>query len=183
VGTLALLCGSAPGDASAYSYAAAGAEPVIDAREATLAALESGDVEAARKLSEAAQSELTYLDEHFGTQLRAELQTALAGRDPKAIDRAYLRAFATELRRRISAAAQNLQDYQQAKILVVRSKRFLDLLAPHLPAESRARAQQALAACLAAVGNPGVFGVGATQADPDAFARNAAVVLASVESL
>jgi hypothetical protein len=86
------------------------------------------------------------------------------------------------VRRRVLAAEKNLQDYQQAKILVVRSKRLLDLLAPHLPEDRRARAQQALAGCLTAIGNPGVFGVGARPADPAAFARSAAVILASVES-
>jgi hypothetical protein len=180
---LALLAGAGAQRAAAYSYAEGKVEPVIDAREATLAALQAGDFETARAASSAAAADLAYLDEHFGTQLSAELERAFAARDAAAIDRTYLKAFATSVRRRVTAAGENLQDYQSAKILVVRSKRLLDLVTPQLPEPERARAQQALARCLTAIGNPGVFGVGAAPPDPAAFSSAAAEVIASLGAL
>jgi len=178
-----LALGMNTADARAYSYAAAGAEPLIDAREATLEALEANDLEAARKASSGAQAELEYLDTQLGTQLRAALDAALASRDAERVDRVYLEGFAAEVRRRIVAARESLSDYQRAKVLVVKSKRFVDLLAPHLAVAPRASAQKALEACLEAIGNPGVFGVGAAAANPEAFAEASADLIRSLETL
>jgi len=180
---LALLCLLGAEPAGAYSYSAAGAEPLIDAREQALAALNAGDFAGARKASAQAAAELEYLDEHQQRALGAELERALAARDEKAVDRVYLRAFAGEIRRRIAAAKENVADYQLAKTLVIRSKRFLDLVAPHLPEPARASAARSLEACLEALGNPGLFGVGARAPAPAVFAENAERVLASLASL
>jgi hypothetical protein len=178
-----LACALASSDAQAYSYSAAGAEPLIDAREATLAALESRDAEAARKASAAAAKEIEYLDQHLGTKLAQALEAALASGDAKRVDRVYREGFAAEIRRRISAAGEKLSDYQTAKALVVKSKRFFDLLAPHLGEAERASGLKALEVCLAAIGNPGVFGVGAAPPDPAAFQRGAAELMRSLATL
>jgi hypothetical protein len=183
VRALALLaCAFLARSVQAYSYSASGAEPLIDAREATLAALEAKDLATARKASEAAREELDYLDQHFGTKLGKALDAALEARDARRIDRVYLEGFATEVRRRIAAAGENIQDYQGAKTLVVRSKRFVDLLSPQLPEPRRASAQKALEDCLAALGNPGIFGVGAAPPDPAAFERAAAELVRSLST-
>ena len=55
------------------------------------------------------------------------------------------------------------------KVLVVKSKRFLDLILPSLSEGDRKAADQELARVLDAIGNPGVFGVGAKPADAAAF--------------
>jgi len=178
---VACLWGAQP--AGAYSYAAAGAEPLIDAREAVLAALAKGDADAARQAVEQAADELAYLDEHQALDLRAALARALSAGDAQAADRVLLRGFAAEIRRRLAAAKENAGDYPVAKSLVVRSKRFLDLVAPHLPATDRASAQSSLAACLEALGNPGLFGVGAREPEPAVFAQHADRVIASLASL
>ena len=52
---------------------------------------------------------------------------------------------------------------------MVKSKRFLDLILPSLSEGDRKAAEQALAKVLDAIGNPGVFGVGAKPADAAAF--------------
>ena len=66
---------------------------------------------------------------------------------------------------------------------MVKSKRFLDLLAPHLAEGPRASAQKAIEVCLAAIGNPGVFGVGAAAPDPAAFQRGSADLMRSLATL
>jgi len=170
-------------DARAYSYAAAGAEPLIEAREKTLAALNEEDFDAARAAAEAAKAEFDNLDQEFGHEFRAQLEQALNARDEQGIDRVYLEVFRVEVARRLAAASKNLSDYQQAKTLVVKSKRFFDLIAPRLSKEGREQGDAALRACLESIGNPGVFGVGAREADPAAFERSRKSVVESLGSL
>ena len=73
---LALLTGpllTLSGQAQAYSYAAAGKEPLIDAREALLGAATDGK-DASATLSEIAD-ELTYLEEHHKVELHNQKHT------------------------------------------------------------------------------------------------------------
>lgn len=153
--------------AQAYSYAAAGKEPLIDAREALLGAATDGK-DASATLSEIAD-ELTYLEQHHKVELQAPLAAAIKAKDAAATAALLNRAYKAEIERRLEGAAQNLGDYQSAKVLVVKSKRFLDLILPSLNEEDRKAAEQALARGLDAIGNPGVFGVGAKPADATAF--------------
>ena len=158
---------SLSGQAQAYSYAAAGKEPLIDAREALLGAATDGK-DASATLSEIAE-ELTYLEEHHQVELQAPLAAAIKAKDAATTAALLNRAYKAEIERRLEGASQNLGDYQTAKVLVVKSKRFLDLILPSLSEGDRKAAEQALAKVLDAIGNPGVFGVGAKPADAAAF--------------
>lgn len=153
--------------AQAYSYAAAGKEPLIDAREALLGAATDGK-DASATLSEIAD-ELTYLEQHHKVELQAPLAAAIKAQDAAATAALLNRAYKAEIERRLEGASQNLGDYQTAKVLVIKSKRFLDLILPSLSEGDRKAAEQALAKVLDAIGNPGVFGVGTKPADAAAF--------------
>lgn len=172
-----LLVLSAPSGAWAYSYAAAGKEPLIDGREAVLAAVNAGDWVKAGKELAVIKADLTYLTEHHDAGLLKALDEAVAAKDKAAVATGLRRAFADEIERRLDGAAQNINDYQAAKVLVVKSKRFFDAMAGELPPDNRAKAEAALGQTLAAIGNPGVFGAGRRPADPAAFdvARKAAL--------
>lgn len=181
---LALLTGpllTLSGQVQAYSYAAAGKEPLIDAREALLGAATDGK-DASATLSEIAD-ELTYLEEHHKVELQAPLAAAIKGKDAAATAALLNRAYKAEIERRLEGASQNLGDYQSAKVLVVKSKRFLDLILPSLGEGDRKAAEQALAKVLDAIGNPGVFGVGAKPADATAFAEAEKALMAVLAPL
>ena len=167
--------------AQAYSYAAAGKEPLIDAREALLGAATDGK-DASTTLNEIAD-ELTYLEEHHKVELQAPLAAAIKGKDAAATAALLNRAYKAEIERRLEGASQNLGDYQTAKVLVVKSKRFLDLILPSLSEGDRKAAEQALAKVLDAIGNPGVFGVGAKPADATAFAEAEKALMAVLAPL
>ncbi|WP_219590918.1 hypothetical protein [Aeromonas salmonicida] len=169
------------GQAQAYSYAAAGKEPLIDAREALLGAATDGK-DASATLSEIAD-ELTYLEDHHKVELQAPLAAAIKGKDAAATAALLNRAYKAEIERRLEGASQNLGDYQTAKVLVVKSKRFLDLILPSLSEGDRKAAEQALAKVLDAIGNPGVFGVGAKPADATAFAEAEKALMAVLAPL
>ncbi|HEH9398875.1 TPA: hypothetical protein SIA35_000839 [Aeromonas sobria] len=167
--------------AQAYSYAAAGKEPLIDAREALLSAATDGK-DASATLSEIAD-ELTYLEQHHKVELQAPLAAAIKAKDAAATAALLNRAYKAEIERRLEGASQNLADYQTAKVLVVKSKRFLDLILPSLSEGDRKAAEQALAKVLDAIGNPGVFGVGAKPADATAFAEAEKALMAVLAPL
>lgn len=164
---ITLLFLTTMGQAQAYSYAAAGKEPLIDAREQLLTAANEGQDASAVLTS--LDEELTYLEQHHKVVLKAPLADAIKNKDAEATAALLNRAYRAEIERRLEGAGQNLGDYQTAKVLVVKSKRFLDLILPSLGEDDRKAADGALAKVLDAIGNPGVFGVGAKVADEQAF--------------
>ncbi|MBF8450832.1 hypothetical protein [Aeromonas dhakensis] len=181
---LTLLAGpvlTGMGQAQAYSYAAAGKEPLIDAREQLLTAASEGQ-DASETLKGLAD-ELGYLEQHHKVELQAPLAAAINSKDAAATAALLNRAYKAEIERRLDGAKQNLGDYQTAKVLVVKSKRFLDVILPSLSEGDRQAADQALAKVLDAIGNPGVFGVGAKPADATAFAEAEKALMAVLAPL
>ncbi|MFM5336592.1 hypothetical protein ACET97_08570 [Aeromonas enteropelogenes] len=181
---LALLAGpvlTGMGQAQAYSYAAAGKEPLIDAREQLLTAASEGQ-DASEPLKGLAD-ELGYLEQHHKVELQAPLAAAIKSKDAAATAALLNRAYKAEIERRLDGAKQNLGDYQTAKVLVVKSKRFLDVILPSLSEGDRQAADQALTRVLDAIGNPGVFGVGAKPADATAFAEAEKALMAVLAPL
>lgn len=174
-----------PAVAQAYSYAAAGKEPLIDGREALLGAVAAGDWAKADQVLDGQgvdglKDEFGYLDQHEDPGVTAALKAAVAAKDAQALTAALRRAFADEIGRRLDGAAQNLKDYQTAKVLVVKAKRFLDAIAGDLAPDARKAADAAMSRAIAAIGNPGVFGVGRRPADPAALAEARKAVLAAL---
>ncbi|MDO2947874.1 hypothetical protein M8828_05320 [Aeromonas simiae] len=164
--------------AFAYSYAAAGKEPLIDARELLL----KGGSDGAQSLNEI-DDELAYLEEHHKVALRAPLKAAVAAGNSDEVTALLNRAYRAEIERRLEGARQNLGDYQSAKVLVVKSKRFLDLVLPALDEAERKAADQGISDALKAIGNPGVFGVGAAPADEAAFKQAEAALMQALAGL
>jgi len=160
---------SLAGQAHAYSYAAAGKEVLIDAREAIFKAVNAGDFAAAQDAAHSISIEIGYLDQKYAPGLKGTVQTALGSKDAKAIAAALREVFSAEIKRRLEAGAKSLNDYQAAKVLVVKSKRFFDAMAAEVPGPTREAIDVGLRKALEAIGNPGVFGVGKKPADPVAY--------------
>lgn len=177
---LFLLALAWTGPALAYSYAAAGKEPLIDGREAMIKAALANDWAGADKSAEGFRGELDYLIQHHDKGLGDAFGAARKAQDAAALRRAFVRVFAAEIERRLDAAQKNLNDYQTARVLLVKSKRFFDAVAGDLAADRRQSAEQGLTQALAAIGNPGLFGSGKKAADADAFAKAREQVLAAL---
>ena len=170
--TLAVLTafGFAAGPVYAYSYAASGAEPLIDGREALFGAAAAGDWTKAEAALAAMKPDLDYLEGHEAPGIEVAFSGAIADKDAKALQAAFVRAATGEIERRINGARDNLADYQTAKVLVVKAQRFYTAVAADLPPEIGTAVGDGLKRALDAIGNPGVFGVGARKPDPAAFA-------------
>jgi hypothetical protein len=165
------------GPVYAYSYAAAGAEPLLDGREALFAAAAAGDWAKAEAALAAMKPDLDYLEGHEVPGIEAAFSAAVAAKDPTALEAAFTRAASGEIERRINGARDNLGDYQTAKVLVVKAQRFYTAIAADLPPDASKDLAAALPRALDAIGNPGVFGVGTKKADPAAFAAARADIL------
>lgn len=168
------------GTCHAYSYAAAGAEPLLDGREALFSAASAGDWAGAQKALEGMKADLDYLDGHEDPGISKAFADALAAKDPALVKAAFVRAASAEIERRINGARDNLGNYQTAKVLVVRAQRFYTAIAADLTPEASAQVKEGLEKALDAVGNPGVFGVGARKPDPAAFAAARTEILEAV---
>lgn len=153
----------------AYSYAAAGKEPLIEGRETLLKALSANDYSAVQTAYDSMRAEFVYFNEHHGLNVDEQMQTAIGNKDQQGVENALIITMKAEVMRRLEGAEQNVNDYQVAKVLVVKSKLFIDLLAADLTADNRQKADTAIRGALASIGNPGVFGVGQKPADVTRF--------------
>ncbi len=181
---LAILLGFVVSTSShAYSYAAAGKEPVIDGREAIMQALADNDFAAAKAAVDGLQEEFTYLLNEHQVDLLTPMNQALADKDAAKVEAVMDHAVIEEIVRRLDGAEKNLGDYQVAKVLVVKSKLFLDLIMPKLDESSRKQATEAIQGVLNAIGNPGVFGVGQAPADPAVFKQQRELLTDAINSL
>ncbi|MRI32797.1 hypothetical protein EOPP23_07345 [Endozoicomonas sp. OPT23] len=156
----------------AYTYSAAGKEPLIDGREALIQAANSNDFVAASKAYQKVEEEVLYFKQEYGIDLDTPMRNALKAKDASKVTKVLNKIYVAEINRRLTGAEKNINDYQVAKVLVVKSKLFLDLLTPQMSAEQREQANEGIQGALKAVGNPGVFGVGAAPADPDTMKQS-----------
>jgi len=175
----ALFLFSAP--TLAYSYAAAGKEPLIEGREAILIAMQKSDFKAVETELLKLNEELLYLKNEHHVNLIPAFKGALKKQDKEQIDKLIDVALFEEIIRRLEGAETNLDDYQVAKVLVVKSKLFLDLLMPKLTPQNSEQANIAINGLLKSIGNPGVFGVGKAPADNTAFNEYQNKLLAALQ--
>jgi len=168
-------------NASAYSYAAAGKEPVIDGREAILVALDKSDFKQVESELNKLNEELIYLKKEHDVDLIQPFENALKNQDKQQIETLIDVAVYEEIVRRLEGATTNLNDYQVAKVLVVKSKLFLDLLKPKLDSKYSEQASLAINGLLKSIGNPGVFGVGQEPADEKAFTEYQQKLLSALQ--
>lgn len=156
---------------NAYSYSEAGKEPLIEGREALIGALLANDTSQALAALEALNPELVELENEMSIKVVDSLKVAVKKNDRSTVIHQMNRVFAEEIKRRLNSAEANINDYQKSKILVAKSKRFLDTIIVELDDDEADTAAQSIKRCLKALGNPGVFGAGAVPADLEQFKK------------
>ena len=156
---------------NAYSYSEAGKEPLIEGREALIGALLANDTSQALAALEALNPELIELENEMSIKVVDSLKVAVKKNDRSTVIHQMNRVFAEEIKRRLNSAEANINDYQKSKILVAKSKRFLDTIIVELDDDEADTAAQSIKRCLKALGNPGVFGAGAVPADLEQFKK------------
>ncbi len=119
---------SVPSVSFAYSYAAAGKEPLIDGREVILQALQANDYSAVETAVLGLKEEFDYLLSDHNVDLLTPINAAIENEDGVKIEAVIDHAVVEEIVRRLEGAQNNLADYQVAKVLVVKSNYFSILL-------------------------------------------------------
>ena len=167
---------------NAYSYSEAGKEPLIEGREALIGALLANDTSQALAALEALNPELVELENEMSIKVVDSLKVAVKKNDRSTVIHQMNRVFAEEIKRRLNSAEANINDYQKSKILVAKSKRFLDTIIVELDDDEADTAAQSIKRCLKALGNPGVFGAGAVPADLEQFKKSKQSLFDSISS-
>ena len=165
---------------NAYSYSEAGKEPLIEGREALIGALLANDTPQALSVLEALNPELVELEKEMSIQVVSALKEAVKKNDRSTVIHLMNTVFAEEIKRRLNSAEANISDYQKSKILVAKSKRFLDTIIVELDDDEADTAAQSIKRCLKALGNPGVFGAGAVPANVEQFEKSKQALFDSI---
>ena len=167
--------------ASAYSYSAMGDEPVIDGREAMLLAIENKDVSTMLAALEVFHEELDFLQSKTMGNLTVQFKSAIKQKDFVKLKSLLDLTIYLMIENRLNKAYKDLDNYQVAKVLVMKSKLYLDILFPALDRSKKVDALNAMSAILKAVGNPGVFGVGQKAANPEVFKQQQDVLFSALQ--
>lgn len=157
--------------AHAYSYAGAGEDALVSGRQALLSAVDQGDEAEIEAALDTLRESVRYLETQVGPGLWSDLSDAARDRRlPHTVD-LLNRIFALGIERRLNEARFYITQHQKAKNRVVRCQQMFVFLQPALSAEQVRQGEAALGEALAALGNPGVFGVGVEPADADRLGR------------
>lgn len=155
--------------ADAYSYSAAGKEPLIDGRNGILSGFQANDNAKVDKYFNLMKDDIEFLGHKFDRTLLPDFEKAIEQKDQKAVLRSIHRLYGAEIQRRLIIGARNLDNYQSVKVMVIKSKRFFDVIKPELSKNLADEIETALNKSLDAIGKPGVFGAGQTPANPEAY--------------
>lgn len=177
---MVLLCWLTLPTAWGYSYAGAGEELLIQARQALLQALQPYQPQRAQQALAQLQEPVQFLENYSGPGLWHGLQQSTHHADPLAVRAQLDRIFHWDIQRRLQEARVYLHQHQKAKNLLVRCQQMLQLMLPGLSAEQSQQAEQALQHALLALGQPGVFGVGEVAADAEKLNRAIDAYLAAI---
>jgi hypothetical protein len=171
---VAIFLALAPTGAWAYSYGDANTEEVAETFKLVVSSLgkSPADWKTAEAAHEARRAEIA---SHFGESVAVTLDQNFKSRKAADVIANYKAVLVMNLDRRFDNAVQSIDDYTKAKLLLAKAKATFDTLEPYADAKLSASAISAIKAdfdvALEAIGNPGLFGVGKKESDPDALKK------------
>lgn len=168
---------------NAYSYAAAGKEPTIDAKEQIIKALNNNDFATASRIFKEHEKNYKYLTKEFISSLYTGLEKALNNKDKKQVVKYLELSLAAEVQRRIDGGLQNIKVYNVAKVMVLKAKKFYSLLSVSIEKKTDENLKKAIKNCIKAIGNPGLFGVGSKVSNKDEYIKNQKLIIEIIQSL
>ena len=168
---------------NAYSYAAAGKEPTIESKEAILKAINSDDFENAKIVFDKYEKNYRYLNDEFNNNLFKNLEDAIKNQKKELIIKWLNISTAIEIERRLDGGLKNIKEFNVAKVMLAKANKFYKILSPFLDEEKNNNLSQALKNCIEAIGNPGLFGVGAKPYDIEKYKLNQELVVKILKSL
>lgn len=169
--------------ANAYSYAASGKEPTIDAKEAILKAINENDFTAAKKVLEENKEQYIYLTNTFNDKLYASLEKSILNENKKEINKWLNISLGTEIQRRLEGGLENIEQFNIAKVMLAKADKFYKLLSVYLNETLDKKLQEAIVQCTLSIGNPGLFGVGAKPINKENYIKNQKIAVDILNSI
>lgn len=158
--------------AFAYSYAAAGSEPILETREKVLKALENKDYKNAKAYLDEIRVDIAYLSNKSKQPLLINFNEAFLKKDEKKVFQTLNLLLASEVHKRFDEAELSLEHYQKTKVTLVKIKKYLELLLPFYDENNREKIENLYKQARIAIGNPGLFGVDSIPLDKYKFVKN-----------
>jgi hypothetical protein len=167
----------------AYSYAAAGKEPTIDAKEEIIKAINTNDFAKAKEVFKAHEKNYKYLSELFVSKLYSNLWASLENKDKKEIVKNLEISLGAEIQRRIAGGLKNIKTFNVAKVMLAKANKFYKLLSVSLDDKTNRELKKAIKTCMNSIGNPGLFGVGSKPANKENYIKNQKIIINIIQSL
>ncbi|NOU72293.1 hypothetical protein GC098_12800 [Paenibacillus sp. LMG 31458] len=170
-----------PSSALAYSYGDANTEAVAETFKLVQTSI--GDGADNWGAAEGAYKEIrAELVSHFGEGIAATLDANFQAKDSKAVIANFKAVLVMNLDRRFTYAVKGIDDYAESKLLLAKAKATFDTLEPYVGAGS-SEINKAFETALEALGNPGLFGVGKKDVQPDVFKEKVNFIYGKVKPL
>lgn len=168
---------------NAYSYAAAGKEPTLDAKEAILKAINSDDFNIAKTTFLKYEENYKYLNDEFNSTLFEGLKIAIEEKNKNNIAKWLDISIASEIQRRLDGGLKNIKQFNIAKVMLAKANKFYKLLSPSLEIQIDKNLSLAIEKCIKSIGNPGLFGVGAKPINIDEYKKNQEIAIKILKSI
>lgn len=176
---IVLMLWLVPAHVSAYSYGDANTEDVAETFKVIAGAL-SADKPDWKVVEDTHQVRRSEIQSHFGEAVALTLDKNIESKDGKLLIANYKAVLVMNLDRRFTYALKDVEDYAAAKLLLAKAKATFDTLSPYMTSGTD-EINKAFEDALAALGNPGLFGVGQKEADPAAFKEKVNFIYAKVK--
>lgn len=167
----------------AYSYASAGKEPTLDAQDGILNAINENDFKKAQGVFILYKENYKYLNDDFNNKLYSSLETAIKEKDKKTIVKWLRISLSLEVQRRLEGGLQNIKTFNISKVMLAKANKFYKILSGSLDFKVNKALKKAIRNCTTAIGNPGLFGVGAKKSNEEKYIINQEIALKILKSL
>ena len=178
---LCVIFVGAPTSSFAYTYGDANMEDVAETFKVIAASLNK-DAPDWKSIDAAYQTRRSEISSHFGEAIALTLDENLKAKDAEQFLANYKAVLVMNLDRRFDYAIVDVSDYTKAKMLLAKAKATYETLEPFIgDSATITAANAAFDLALKALGNPGLFGVGKVESNPDEFVKQVNSIYNGIE--
>lgn len=180
---MVVMLAAIPMQAHAYSYGDPNLEDVAETFKSVVSALTKAtpDWTLAESVYNERRSEIA---SHFGASIATTLDANFKSKNKDLVISNFKGVLLKNLERRFTYAKQEVNNYTEAKLLLAKAKATYETLSPYISDTKKvSAAMTSFDLALDALGNPGLFGVGKKEQQPDVFKKQLDLIYNGVKSL
>jgi hypothetical protein len=119
----------------------------------------------------------------FGNATAQTLEDNFARKQKELVLHNYKAVLVLNIDRRLDNAEKQFEDYAKAKLLLAKARGTLNVLSPYISDSASKTAYAAFDKALNALGNPGLFGVGAVPSDKSEFLKQTNLIRSTLKPI